>query len=144
MFTQEGWIVLLALLISLLRGKTSFVSQLVKGNREDQYFLAKALKAEKRHLLLNSNIRSPVKNEISTRARSIIFYGFAALAVSVVNSSEPINLYVPENGFISLNMPLSPARIGSLSTKTTHPVFLRKLQQLFEALNINAKFGFPL
>lgn len=123
--------------------KPLFVSQLVKGNREDQYFLAKALKGEKRHLLLNSNIRSPVKNEISTRARSIIFYGFAALAVSVVNSSEPINLYVPENGFISLNMPLSPARIGSLSTKTTHPVFLRKLQQLFEALNINAKFVSP-
>jgi hypothetical protein len=35
---------------------------------------------------------------------------------------------VPENGFISINPPLTPRRLGSLSTRTTHPHFLSELE----------------
>ena len=35
-----------------------------------------------------------------------------------------VTLYMCENGFISINPPLTDARLGSLSTRTTHPVYL--------------------
>ena len=41
---------------------------------------------------------------------------------------ELVELLIPENGFISLNVPLTPLRIGSLSTRTTHPFFLQQVQ----------------
>ncbi len=123
--------------------KPLFVSQLVKGNREDQHHFAHRLGGAERHLLWNSNVRSTVDHEISTRARSIVFYGFAALAASALPDIDPLHVYVPENGFISLNIPLTPGRMGSLSTKTTHPVFLHHLQELWDGLGIGAKFHSP-
>lgn len=115
-----------------------FVSQLVKGNREDQHHLAQQLGGADRHLLWNINVRSTVKHELSTRARSIVFYAFAAMAASALPDINPLHVFVPENGFISLNIPLNPGRMGSLSTKTTHPVFLRHLQELWDALGLGA------
>lgn len=35
-----------------------------------------------------------------------------------------IDLFVPENGFISINPPLTSRRLGSHSTHTTHPQFI--------------------
>jgi hypothetical protein len=42
-------------------------------------------------------------------------------------------LNIPENGFMSINPPLTDARLGSLSTRTTHPVFIRHLQNVLDA-----------
>lgn len=123
--------------------KPLFVSQLVKGNREDQHHFARRLGGADRHLLWNSNVRSTVDHELSTRARSIVFYGFAAVAASALPNIDHLQVYVPENGFISLNIPLNPGRMGSLSTKTTHPVFLHRLQHLWDGLGIGAKFCSP-
>lgn len=123
--------------------KPIFVTQLVKGNKDDQIYIARKLGGADRHLLWNSNIRSTVEHELSTRARSIVFYGFAAMAASALPSAEQSSVYVPENGFISLNTPLSPGRIGSLSTKTTHPVFIHRLQALWDDLGIGATFDSP-
>ena len=66
--------------LTALGKKPLFVSQLVKGNREDQHHFARRLGGADRHLLWNSNVRSTVEHELSTRARSIVFYGFAAMA----------------------------------------------------------------
>lgn len=129
--------------ITALGKKPLFVSQLVKGNREDQHHFARRLGGADRHLLWNSNVRSTVDHELSTRARSIVFYGFAALATSALPDIDPLYVYVPENGFISLNIPLNAGRMGSLSTKTTHPVFLHHLQGLWDALGIGARFHSP-
>jgi 7-cyano-7-deazaguanine synthase in queuosine biosynthesis len=129
--------------LAALGKKPLFVSQLVKGNREDQHHFARQLGGSDRHLLWNSNVVSTVEHELSTRARSIIFYGFAALAASALPAVDPLYVFVPENGFISLNVPLNPGRIGSLSTKTTHPVFLAKLQQLWDALGLGARLHTP-
>jgi Queuosine biosynthesis protein QueC len=43
---------------------------------------------------------------------------------------------LPENGFISLNAPLTTRRIGSLSTRTTHPYFLGLIQEIFNEVGI--------
>lgn len=129
--------------LTALGKKPLFVSQLVKGNKEDQHHFASQLGGIDRHLQWNINVRSKQKHELSTRARSIVFYGFAAMAASALPVIDPLYVYVPENGFISLNIPLNPGRMGSLSTKTTHPVFLKLLQELWDALGIGAKFNTP-
>ncbi|MXE16511.1 DNA-binding protein, partial [Escherichia coli] len=61
--------------------------------------------------------------DITMRTRSLNFLALAAVgacAVQEISQQEKIDFFVPENGFISLNAPLTPRRIGSLSTRTTH------------------------
>jgi hypothetical protein len=63
-------------------------------------------------------------NERSQRARSIIFFAYGVLAATALkryHDGQPVTLYVCENGFIAINPSLTTARLGSLSTRTTHP-----------------------
>ena len=39
-------------------------------------------------------------------------------------------------GFIAINPPLTNARIGSLSTRTTNPEFLGRMQDIFDAVGL--------
>ena len=55
--------------------------------------------------------------------RSFLFLAFG-LAIA---SMEELPLWIPENGFASLNLPLTADQRGSLSTRTTHPLFLEQL-----------------
>jgi 7-cyano-7-deazaguanine synthase in queuosine biosynthesis len=61
--------------------------------------------------------------EPSSRSRSLLFL---ALGLAACACPEAM-LWMPENGFASLNPPLGPERRGSLSTRTTHPWFQWKL-----------------
>ncbi|WP_447920327.1 Qat anti-phage system QueC-like protein QatC [Achromobacter aegrifaciens] len=125
------------------------VSQTAKGDKETQSLFATGLGGNERHLQWNQNIRPKVEDiEGSTRGRSIGFFAFAAVAadhLAAVRSDlpSPIEVFVPENGLISLNVPLNPGRMGSLSTKTTHPVFTERLQKLWSALGIPAVLRLP-
>lgn len=125
------------------------VSQTAKGDKETQSLFAKGLCGNERHLQWNQNIRPKVEDiEGSTRGRSIGFFAFAAvaadhLATVKVALPRPVEVVVPENGLISLNVPLNPGRVGSLSTKTTHPVFMERLQKLWDALGIPAVLRLP-
>jgi len=79
--------------------------------------------------------------EASSRARSILFIG---LGITVANSfGKTIPLYIPENGLISLNIPLTYSRIGSSSTRTTHPYFLNLLESVLNILGIKNKIINP-
>ena len=78
--------------------------------------------------------------DISKRTRSFNFFALGVIggcALSKINKLKQVELFVPENGFISLNAPLTSRRIGSLSTKTTHPYYVQSMQSLFEATKIN-------
>lgn len=77
---------------------------------------------------------SRLTNEYSTRARSLLFLSFG-LAVASLHQAE---LWVPENGFASLNPPLGPDRRGSLSTRTTHPAFLGGVSALLAEVGAHA------
>jgi len=125
--------------------KPIFVSQVVRGDRKAQMNFAEALDGSKRHCQWSFSVRQLGESEKSTRGRSIIFFAFAALAASGVplNKERPVEIVVPENGFISLNVPLGPGRIGSLSTKTTHPVYMNAVQEIWDAVGINARLVFP-
>ena len=52
-------------------------------------------------------------------------------------------LYVPENGMISLNIPLTPLRVGSHSTRTTHPQYISMMQELFNGLGLGVTIVNP-
>lgn len=79
-------------------------------------------------------------SEITTRGRSMIFLATGALTAQALGART---LVVPENGFISLNVPLTPARVGSFSTKTTHPHLMHLFQTLLEQLGIDVRLEAP-
>lgn len=82
----------------------------------------------------------------TTRSRSIIFFGLGLLVASGIDGAragEPIPLVVPENGLISLNVPLTKARLGSWSTRTTHPHTLATLRQALATLGMLTPFETP-
>lgn len=125
--------------------KPIFLSKRVTGDSDKQTDIAKALKAGKRHFQWSYNSRSTLAGDDQTRGRSIIFLAYAVLASSALKAKkgQRKRIIVPENGFISLNVPLSPGRIGSHSTKTTHPVYLDGLEKVLNALKINVEFVRP-
>lgn len=125
--------------------KPQFVSQIDRGDRATQERYARELDGKNRHCQWSYAVKNPRKSEISTRGRSIVFFAFAALAASAIPSTKerPVEIVVPENGFISLNVPLGPGRLGSLSTKTTHPFYMESIQALWDAVGIDAKLSFP-
>lgn len=82
-----------------------------------------------------------LSSETTTRGRSFIFFALAALVASSIERHVPI--YVPENGLISLNVPLDPLRLGAWSTRTTHPFYMARWQELLNALSIKAKICNP-
>ncbi len=78
---------------------------------------------------------SAVENTL--RGRSFIFFALAALAADALGGE--VVAHVPENGFISLNVPLDPLRLGALSTRTTHPFFMARINELLHALGLNVR-----
>ncbi|HSU13512.1 Qat anti-phage system QueC-like protein QatC [Longimicrobium sp.] len=79
--------------------------------------------------------------EDTQRSRSIIFLSLGVFASAALGGNLP--LIVPENGFITLNVPLAPSRLGSLSTRTTHPETIRLFRQLLNELGINVELRLP-
>lgn len=76
----------------------------------------------------------PRPRENTTRSRSLLFI-CAALAIAA--SAGPMApVYVPENGFIGINVPLTRARVGSASTRTTHPHFMELLTTASSAVGV--------
>lgn len=126
--------------------KLLLVSQVSKGDKASQKYLAQAIAGPNAHLQLNHQAHPPHTSERSQRARSFVFFGFGVLAatsLSAYASGKTVDLYVPENGFISLNIPLTPMRLGSLSTRTTHPYFLGLLQDLLSAAGLSVRLVNP-
>lgn len=121
-----------------------FVSQIVRGDAEHQRDYAAAVGKDNLCQWSNS-VKKHGRTENSTRARSIIFFAYALLASCGIdyNKAGRKEIFVPENGFISLNIPLDHMRIGSLSTKTTHPVYVKMLQKIWNDLGLRVDLVFP-
>lgn len=80
-------------------------------------------------------------DENTERSRSFLFFALAVLATNALPLVTEIT--VPENGLISLNVPLEDLRLGSLSTRTTHPYFLARMNEVLTALSITARLTNP-
>lgn len=79
-------------------------------------------------------------SEATFRGRSFLFI---ALAVLVGTGAGARRAVIPENGLISLNVPLTDARTGSLSTRTTHPCYMQLWRELLDGLGIVLKLELP-
>jgi 7-cyano-7-deazaguanine synthase in queuosine biosynthesis len=73
--------------------------------------------------------------ENTTRSRSFLFLSAGIAVADALGGQTP--LHIPENGFIGVNVPLTDARAGSLSTRTTHPYFMDRMRALLDALGLN-------
>jgi len=122
------------------------VSQVSQGDKETQAHFAANIGGGLRHLQLNHNANCPGGNERSQRTRSLIFLAYGVLAATALKrypDGQPVTLYVCENGFMSINPPLTTGRLGSLSTRTTHPVFLGLFQKLLDAAGLRVRLKNP-
>lgn len=89
-----------------------------------------------------ANARAPINadsmvksGDNTSRSRSLLFLCAAVSIAGIIGENIPV--YIPENGFISINVPLTQNRSGSCSTRTTHPYFLNCFQELLQALGLN-------
>lgn len=119
-----------------------FVSQLAHEDSQRQRQYADLLGGSATHQQWSHGVSFKGQREASTRARSLAFYGFAVLASSRI-VDEPVQVFVPENGFICVNPPLVPGRVSSLSTRTTHPLFIGLLQELLSGLGVPVSLELP-
>jgi Queuosine biosynthesis protein QueC len=65
--------------------------------------------------------------ESSQRSRTLLFVG-AACVVAAVGGSDQV--WLNENGIMALHLPLTAARIGSLSTHTASPPIVERMRAL--------------
>ncbi len=91
----------------------------------DRAFISAGLKLRRGNVL---------QTEATFRARSILFFAAGIYCAHAISSD--MKLIIPENGTISLNIPLDRGRRSACSTRTTHPVFLRRLQAALSAIGI--------
>ena len=115
----------------------------------------KARQEEIQHLILSGLPRfacvahprwRKLSSDTTMRGRSFDFLAMAAVTASAVKTVTGISrvpLVVPENGFIAMNAPLTIRRIGSLSTRTTHPHFLGLVQRIFDILQLDIDIENP-
>lgn len=78
-------------------------------------------------------------DEYSTRTRSLLFLALGLALASI----ERVPLWIPENGFASLNPPMAADQRGSLSTRTTHPLFLQQFAELATEAGAHAEIDNP-
>lgn len=69
-------------------------------------------------------------SESSQRSRTLLFVGVAALIAQASGSNR---VYLNENGIMAIHVPLTAARIGSLSTHTASPPIVARMEALASA-----------
>lgn len=79
-------------------------------------------------------------NEDTQRSRSFLFIALGAMVSRAVGATH---LIVPENGLISLNVPLTDLRIGTFTTRTTHPHFIAILQSVLSQVGMGITLTNP-
>jgi 7-cyano-7-deazaguanine synthase in queuosine biosynthesis len=82
---------------------------------------------------LGIRVQFPEAPELTMRSRSLLYLALGLTATAPWGAAIP--LIIPENGWISLNPPLTLNRLGSYSTRTTHPYFLEQLTGLWREAN---------
>jgi 7-cyano-7-deazaguanine synthase in queuosine biosynthesis len=90
---------------------------------------------------LGIRVQFPEAPELSLRSRSLLYLALGLAAAAPWGQALPV--IMPENGWISLNPPLTGNRLGSYSTRTTHPYFLERLTGLWREAEWAAPLGNP-
>ena len=66
-------------------------------------------------------------SDYSQRSRSFLF---ASLGATIANSLRVGEVHLADNGFVSINLPVSDQVVGAQASRTTHPKFLRLFNDL--------------
>jgi len=123
------------------------ISHTVRGDAEKQEAFANAIPGVQTHLRLPHAAKIPnAETPASQRSRSLMFLAYGVLAATATkgySDGGTVDLFVCENGFIALNPPLTPARVGSLSTRTTHPVIFAHFRTILAALGLRVNISNP-
>lgn len=115
-----------------------------KGTREFQQYLKKILKEkyeinEENFFSFYAAAKEGVED--TTRTRSFMFFSHAIAIASTLNKN--VKLIIPENGLISLNIPLTYSRLGSSSTRTTHPYYMGLFKEVLNKLGFTIEIKNP-
>lgn len=141
--------------IDILNGKSEYkpllLSHAYNGDGVKQENIKKLLKSQYGELSysISPSLMTQLKGktDVTMRGRSFNFLAMAVLGISALrsanNDSSISTIIVPENGYISINPPLTRRRIGSHSTRTTHPYFLNRLEELLKDAGFHVKFVNP-
>lgn len=133
---------------SLADRPTVLVSHAPRGDAMYQRRLHARLPSRPAWFSAHANATTPYEHrENSQRSRSLLFLALAAMAASTLPAHQhgrQVKLLVPENGFMAINAPLTARRIGSLSTRTTHPHFLRSINAIWAELGLGVSIENPL
>jgi len=123
------------------------VSHTSRGEKDTQEYLTHRIgKSLFRHFSENTYPQWQGSNDVSMRTRSFIFISYGVLVASglqPLGRRNEITLFLPENGLIALNPPLTPRRIGSLSTRTAHPHFISSIQEIIDRVGLAVKIENP-
>jgi hypothetical protein len=82
-----------------------------------------------------------VESEDTTRGRSFLFFALGVFAGCGLR--RDFVLHAPENGLIALNVPLDTLRLGALSTRTTHPYYIARWNELLGVLGVPGRVENP-
>jgi hypothetical protein len=119
--------------------KPLLVSHAYKGDKMHQDSIKSKLSGRLLNYQFNADPHCNWQSDITMRTRSFNFIAFGIVSVCIlqqVTSNRSLELIIPENGFISLNAPLTLRRIGSLSTRTTHPYFIDLMIEILRAVEL--------
>ncbi len=100
---------------------------------QDSQFLSFTAGARAPYSFTNKNVLNGT--ETTSRGRSILFISFALTIAGILGQGTPV--YIPENGFIGVNVALTGSRIGSCSTRTTHPFFINEFKAILLSVGID-------
>ncbi|RZL08496.1 MAG: hypothetical protein EOO62_15210, partial [Hymenobacter sp.] len=99
-----------------------------------QHYPTAPIKRLKAYIRAPKNTLGVRGKEKTERGRSFLFFALGALCAQALGPTVP--LIVPENGLISLNLPLTLSRQGAYSTRTTHPWYIQRMNDLLHGLGI--------
>lgn len=92
-------------------------------------------------MVFSKNIIPQGGIENTTRSRSFLFFAFGLFALSGMDGISSLD--VPENALIALNVPLDDLRIGSHSTRTTHPYYMNLWNEALNKLGLSLRVANP-
>jgi 7-cyano-7-deazaguanine synthase in queuosine biosynthesis len=79
--------------------------------------------------------RAKFPKDKTRRSRSLLFIALGA----AVAASSGNDLWIAENGFTSLNPPLTAESLGALSTRTTHPAVVGGLVEVLREIGLRVR-----
>jgi len=68
--------------------------------------------------------------ESSQRSRSFLYLTLGAIIANRLGLKE---VFLPDNGVVTLNLPKTPQVVGALASRSTHPRFIEKFQRLLDS-----------